>query len=424
MDIIVVGLSHNTASLDIREMVAFSKNDIEKPLTALVALEGISEVIIISTCNRVEIYASVCDHELGIEAIKKFFSHWHQLPCTVIEPHLYSYHSHAAIRHLFRVASSLDSMIVGEPQILGQIKTSFSYAAEFKTSGIIMNRLLHKAFSVAKRVRTETAIASSAVSIAFAAIERTRNIFETITDKTVMLIGVGEMCELAARHFTAQGVKSILVVNRTLERAISLADLYQGTAYCLSEFEQHLHKADIVLSSVGGSDFLITQKSLEHILPKRRNKPMFLIDLAVPRNIDPSVNELDGIYLCDMDNLQQTIENNLTERKREADKAEKIIAEEVDQFSRWISGLEITPTIVALRHQFEILRQTELDRTLTIWKDAPIDAEQRLNSLTHAIINKILHYPTVTLRECALGDEKQSNLYIDALHSLFDLKPD
>lgn len=422
MNIIVVGLSHKTAPVDIRELVAFSPNDIDKPLSALVKLEGIVEGVIVSTCNRVEIYTTTRDIEAAIARIKRFLADWHHIPYEVIEPYLYCYHDASAIRHVFRVSSSLDSMVVGEPQILGQIKTSYGYAAEFRSSGIILNRLLHKAFSVAKRVRTETAIASSAVSVAFAAIERAKMIFDTLSDKTVMLIGVGEMCELAARHFNASGVRSFIVANRTFERAEKFANEINATAISLDNLFDHLYKTDIVLSSTGAPDYLISSSDLAPVISKRRNKPMFFIDIAVPRDIDPAVNDLDSVYLYDMDDLQQVVATNLENRKQEAEKAELIIAEEISQFYNWIATLEVTPTIVAMRKQFDELRRNEMDRTLDGWKDAPPGVEQRLNALTNAIMNKILHSPTAALKESGKYDDSRTELYTDALRALFNLR--
>ena len=266
MNIIVVGLSHKTATVEIREKVAFSPNLIEKPLRDLVALDDIIEGVIISTCNRVEIYATTRDIAGGIARVKRFLADHHRIPLETLEPHLYSYHSEAAIRHVFRVASSLDSMIVGEPQILGQIKTSYGYAAEYKTSGIILNRFLHKAFSVAKRVRTETKIASSAVSVAFAAVELAKKVLGDLSDKTVMLIGAGEMCELAAKHFLNSGAKGVMVTNRTFERAERLADEFGGEAVRFEELLQHLHRADIVLSSTGAPHIIIGPKDVEEVV--------------------------------------------------------------------------------------------------------------------------------------------------------------
>ncbi len=420
MNIIVVGLSHKTASVDIREKVAFSPNSMEKPLAALTALEGIIEGIIVSTCNRVEIYATTRDIAGGMGRIRRFLADWHRLPFDTIEPHLYSHHGEEAIRHVFRVASSLDSMVVGEPQILGQIKTAYGYAAEYKSSGIILNRFLHKAFSVAKRVRTETRIASSAVSVSFAAVELARKIFDTLSDKTVLLVGAGEMCELAARHFLSNGAKGVLVANRTLEKAVSLAEEFGGAAIPFDELFLHLHKADIVLTSTGANHFIITPKDLDEVVRRRRMKPMFIIDIAVPRDVDPGVNDLDAVYLYDMDDLQQVIATNLEGRKLEADKAEAIINEEIVQFYKWVATLEVTPTIVALRSRFEELRRQELAKTLAAWKEAPDDAEKRMDALTSALVNKILHQPTTLLKQTVQGN--RNDLYLDALRALFDLE--
>ena len=419
MHILVVGLSHKTASVDIREKVAFSPNTIDRPLKALVALEGINEGIIVSTCNRVEIYATTRDIAGGIARIRRFMADFHAIPYDTIEPHLYSYHGEDAIRHVFRVASSLDSMVVGEPQILGQIKTSYGYAAEFNTSGIILNRFLHKAFSVAKRVRTETKIASSAVSVSFAAVELARKIFNSLVDKTVLLIGAGEMCELAARHFLTNGAREIIVTNRTFERAQSLADEFGGRAIPFDTLEAHLHEADIVLSSTGATTTIIGPKDLEQVIRRRKMQPMFLIDIAVPRDIDPAVNDLESIYLYDMDDLQQVVSSNLEGRRQEAEKAEAIVNEEISQFARWIATLDVTPTIVTLRNKLEEVRRNEVEKSLQSWRDAPADAERRLDSLTLAIINKILHTPTNVLKKAGQGN--RTDLYIDALSTLFEL---
>ncbi|CAH2032374.1 glutamyl-tRNA reductase [Trichlorobacter ammonificans] len=420
MNIIVVGLSHKTASVDIREKVAFSPNSIEEPLRALCRLEGIVEGIIVSTCNRVEIYATTRDIAGGLARLRRFLADYHRIPYDTLEPHLYSYHGEDAIRHVFRVASSLDSMVVGEPQILGQIKTSYGYAAEYKTSGVILNRFLHKAFSVAKRVRTETRIASSAVSVSFAAVELAKKIFGSLAGKTVLLIGAGEMCELAARHFLTNGAKGVLVTNRTFERAQRLAEEFEGEAIPFEELFSHLHRADIVLTSTGATHFIITPTDLEAVIRRRRMQPMFMIDIAVPRDIDPAVNDLDAIYLYDMDDLQQVVAANLEGRRQEADKAEAIIAEEIAQFYKWVATLEVTPTIVALRNRFDELRRTEVERTLLAWKDAPPEAARRLDALTAALINKILHHPTSLLKRSGQGN--RTDLYLDALQALFDLE--
>ncbi|MBI2355199.1 MAG: glutamyl-tRNA reductase [Deltaproteobacteria bacterium] len=420
MNIIVIGLSHKTATVEIREKVAFSPNQIDKPLRDLVALDDIIEGVIVSTCNRVEIYATTRDIAGGIARVKRFLADYHRIPFETLEPHLYSYHSEAAIRHVFRVASSLDSMVVGEPQILGQIKTSYGYAAEYKSSGIILNRFLHKAFSVAKRVRSETRIASSAVSVAFAAVELAKKILGDLSDKTVMLIGAGEMCELAAKHFLNSGARGVMVTNRTFERAERLAEEFGGEAIRFEDLFEHLHLADIVLSSTGAPHVIIGPKEVEEVVRRRRFKPMFFIDIAVPRDIDPKVDDLENAYLFTVDNLQEIVQANLAQRNREAEKAEEIIDQEIGQFYKWLSSLEVTPTIVALRTRFDEIRRAELDKTVSGWKELPPDAEKRLEALTTAIMNKLLHTPTAVLKKAGQGG--RVDLYVDALRQLFELE--
>ena len=420
MNIVVVGLSHKSATVEIREKVAFSPNQIEKPLAELIKLEGIIEGVIVSTCNRVEIYATTRDIAGGIARIKRFMADYHHLAFETLEPHLYSYHAESAIRHVFRVASSLDSMVVGEPQILGQIKTSYGYAAEFKSSGIILNRFLHKAFSVAKRVRTETKIASSAVSVAFAAVELAKKILGDLSDKTVMLIGAGEMCELAAKHFLNSGAKGVMVTNRTFERAERLAEEFGGEAVHFESLFEHLHRADIVLSSTGAPHCIIGPKDVEDVVKRRKSKPIFFIDIAVPRDIDPKVDNVENAYLFTVDHLQDIVQANLAQRNMEAEKAEEIIDQEIGQFHKWLSTLEVTPTIVALRNRFDEIRRAELEKTIAGWKEMPPDAEKRLEALTAAMMNKLLHAPTFVLKQAGQGG--RVDLYVDALRQLFELE--
>ena len=420
MNIVVVGLSHKTASVDIREKVAFMPTQMEKPLQAVIALPDITEAVIVSTCNRVEIYATTRDIAGGMARLKRFLADYHNLPLETLESHLYNHHGEAAIRHVFRVAASLDSMIVGEPQILGQIKTAYGYAAEYKSSGIVLNRFLHKAFSVAKRVRTETKIASSAVSVSFAAVELAKKIFGDLSDKTVLLIGAGEMCELAAKHFLNNGVRGVMVTNRTFERAVKLAEEFEGKAIQFEDLFDQLHKADIILSSTGATHFIIKPKDVEEVIRRRKLKPMFFIDIAVPRDIDPKVNDVENVYLYDMDDLQGVVASNLQQRAEEAKKAEAIIEMEIGQFFKWLSSLNVTPTVVALRSRFEEIRQAELARTLATWKDLSPEGQKRVEALTGAIVNKLLHQPTSMLKRSEQGN--RHDLYVDALRNLFDLE--
>lgn len=420
MNIIVIGLSHKTATVEIRERVAFSPTLIEKPLHDLVTLDDIIEGVIISTCNRVEIYATTRDIAGGIARVKRFLADHHHIPLESLEPHLYCYHSEAAIRHVFRVASSLDSMVVGEPQILGQIKTSYGYAAEYKSSGIILNRFLHKAFSVAKRVRTETKIASSAVSVAFAAVELAKKILGDLSDKTVMLIGAGEMCELAAKHFLNSGAKDVMVTNRTFEKAERLAGEFGGEAVRFEELFVHLHRADIVLSSTGAPHVIIGPADVEEVVKRRRFKPMFFIDIAVPRDIDQKVDDVESAYLFTVDDLQEIVQANMAQRGLEAQKAEEIIDQEIGQFFKWLASLEVTPTIVALRNRFDEIRRAELQKTCSSWKELLPEEEKRLEALTTSITNKLLHAPTAALKQAGQGG--RVDLYVDALRQLFELE--
>ena len=422
MNIIVVGLSHKTAPVQVREKVAFAPTQMDKPLHQLVAIPDVTEAIIVSTCNRVEIYACTRDIAGGIARVKRFLADYHSFPLESLEPHLYSHHGEDAIRHVFRVAASLDSMVVGEPQILGQIKTAYGYAAEFKSSGIILNRFLHKAFSVAKRVRTETKIASSAVSVAFAAVELAKKIFNDLSDKTVMLIGAGEMCELAAKHFLNSGVRGLMVTNRTFERAEKLAEEFDGTAIRFEALFDQLHKADIILSSTGAPHTIIGAKDLDDVMRRRKLKPMFFIDIAIPRDIDPAVNDVENVYLYTVDDLQEVVTANLQQRSEEAKKAEDIVSQEIGQFFKWLSSLEVTPTIVALRTKFDEIRRAELEKTVAGWKDLTPEGQKRLEALTNAVMNKLLHPPTSLLKRAGQGG--RTDLYVDALRALFELNLD
>ncbi|RLB73919.1 MAG: glutamyl-tRNA reductase [Deltaproteobacteria bacterium] len=419
MNIVIVGLSHKTAPVEIREKVAFPATAMEAPLQQILGLPSISEAVIVSTCNRVELYAISRQPDAAVVELKQFLADFHELNLEKLQDHLYDFEGTDAIQHVLRVASSLDSMMIGEPQILGQIKTAYGYACEYKTVGLILNRFLRKAFSVAKRVRTETAIASNAVSVSFAAVELARKIFDSLENKTVMLIGAGEMCELAAKHFVNNGVSKVLVTNRTFSRAEKLAEEFGGVAVNFDNFQEQLHRVDIVLSSTGSPDYVLDAKKLKQVCKDRRYKPMFMIDIAVPRDIDPAANKLDSIYLYDVDDLQGVVQANMKERQKEAAKAELIINDEVGQFQTWLSTLEVKPTIVALRQQLEQVRQVETAKTLSSLNKLNEKERKAIESMTCAIVNKILHHPTHILKQTNNGGD--GNLYIDAVRTLFDL---
>ena len=419
MHIVIVGLSHKTAPVEIREKLAFAPTAMEQPLRQMLTLPAVAEGLIVSTCNRVELYAATKEPEAAIIELRRFLAEYHEVSPDEINSNLYDYQGEEVIRHLFRVASSLDSMVLGEPQILGQIKTAYGYAAEFKTAGLILNRFLHKAFSVAKRVRTETAIASNAVSVSFAAVELARKIFDRIDDKGVMIIGAGEMCELAARHFVANGISKVLVTNRTFERAEKLAAEFQGKAIPFENFVDHLAEVDIVMTSTGAPNFILGKRQMEEVLKRRKNRPMFLIDIAVPRDIDPQINKLDNAYLYDVDDLQGVVQANLKERQKEAGKAEAIVEQEIGQFHLWLSNLEVKPTIIALRQKLEEIRQQELEKTFNNLKDLSSKQRKSIEAMAGAIINKILHQPTALLKRAQ--NDTSGEDYVDAVRALFDL---
>ena len=419
MNIVIVGLSHKTAPVEIREKVAFPATAMEAPLQQILGLPSISEAVIVSTCNRVELYAISRQPDAAVVELKQFLADFHKLNLEKLQDHLYDFEGTDAIQHVLRVASSLDSMMIGEPQILGQIKTAYGYACEYKTVGLILNRFLRKAFSVAKRVRTETAIASNAVSVSFAAVELARKIFDSLENKTVMLIGAGEMCELAAKHFVNNGVSKVLVTNRTFSRAEKLAEEFGGVAVNFDNFQEQLHRVDIVLSSTGSPDYVLDAKKLKQVCKDRRYKPMFMIDIAVPRDIDPAANKLDCVYLYDVDDLQGVVQANMKERQKEAAKAELIINEEVGQFQTWLSTLEVKPTIVALRQQLEQVRRAEVQKTLSSLNGLNDKERKAIESMTSAIVNKILHHPTHILKQT--NNNGDGSLYVDAVRTLFDL---
>ena len=419
MELIVIGLNHKTAPIEIRERLAFPGDRIEAALHQVKSLPLLKENMILSTCNRVEIYAAAREIENAILDLKHFLSRYHALSLKEFEKSLYSFVGEEAVRHIFRVASSLDSMVVGEPQILGQIKEAYNIAVESKTSGLILHRLLHRAFHVAKRVRTETKIGDRAVSVSFVAVELAKKIFETLEKRTVLLIGAGEMCELAARYLVSGGVEKVLVTNRTYERAAALAQEFKGEAIPFDEIGQGLKKADIVISATDSPQYLIHHDQVTKVIKDRKNRPIFFIDIADPRDIEPKVGDIENVYLYNIDDLQKVADENIKDREKEAQKAESIVQDEVVKFVNWYHSLEVTPTIVALRKRFEEIRNKELEKTLSLHPNFSDKEKQSLGALTSAIINKILHDPLTLLKQT--DEEAMADLYLDALRNLFRL---
>ena len=398
MDIILVGLSHNTAPVEIRECLSFSGEHLPAGILKLRDYEEILECVILSTCNRVEVYATVEKPELGVARVKDFLHACQpDLPLEKITQHLYIHKNEGVIRHLFRVAASLDSMVIGETQILGQVKDAFDCALLNKTTGVVLNKLFKKSIFTAKRVRTETRIGESAVSISFAAVELARKIFSNLRNKTGMLIGAGEMGELAAQNLVNSGIKEIVVSNRNYDLALDLARLYNGRAARFEDFLQEMVNVDVVICSTGAPNYVIRFEEVQDIIHRRKNRPLFFIDISVPRNIDPEINKIGNVFLYDIDDLQSVVETNLKTRKEEAEKGEHIVAEEVGKFTQWFKSLEVVPTIIALKDRMEEIRRKELERTMGRLRSLSPEEVQIIDGLTNTIINKILHNPLVAL---------------------------
>jgi len=420
MDVLVIGINHKTAPVEIRETLSFSEEEVGRSLRRVLELPEFAENMILSTCNRVEIYATTRDVEKGIVALKNFLAEYHGVSLGEFEESLYVHLGSAAIRHIFRVASSLDSMVVGEPQILGQIKEAHNIAAYHNASGIILNKLMHRAFHVAKRVRTETKIGNSAVSISYAAVELAKKIFGTLEDKAVMLLGAGEMAELAAKHLIAGGAKRVIVVSRTYQRAVDLAMAFHGEAIEFDGFHERLEEVDIVISSTGAPHYILHPENVLGVIKARKNKPMFFIDIAVPRDIDPKVNEIENVYLYDIDDLQEVVVVNIERREREARRAEEIVEEEVLKFSHWYTSLDVVPTVVSLKEKLEEIRKRELNKALSSFTHVSEKERRSLEALTSAIVKKILHDPITFLKSPDLNTD--TNVYVDAVRKLFRLK--
>ncbi|MBX3347271.1 MAG: glutamyl-tRNA reductase [Nitrospira sp.] len=399
MHLIVVGLSHKTAPVEIRERLAVPESRLGEALTRLCSYPGVKEGILLSTCNRVEVYSVVEDVDTGYGRIQEFLADTHlSLSSEQLTPHLYWHTGDRAIAHLFRVASSLDSMIIGESQILGQLKDAFEVALAHKTTGVIMNKVVKKAISVAKRVRTETKIAEMAVSVSYAAVELAKKIFSNLHEKTVLLVGAGEMAKLAAKHLIANGVGHVRITTRTPQHAVDLAEKFGGTAVPFDQFKDDMASADIVLVSTGAAYYLVGAEDVHRAVQERMNRPMFLIDISVPRNIDPAVRHVDNAFLFDIDDLKHRVEQNRAERVHEAEKAERMVIEEVTMILDWMKSLEVTPTIVALRNRVEDIKRAEVEKVLGRLGHLSAQDRELVEGLASSIVNKLIHRTMVTLK--------------------------
>ena len=421
--IALVGLNHRTAPVEIRERFALSETT-PADLDDLQDDGSIREIMLLSTCNRVEVLAVSAQGQNPAEQIIKAWEHACGAEPGTLAGYTYVHSDLQAVRHVFRVASSLDSMVLGEPQILGQLKDAYRLAVDHNTSRVIINRLMHKAFSVAKRIRTETAIAQSAVSISYAAVELAKEIFGDLSRRTAMLVGAGEMAELAAAHLINDGIASLLVTNRTLARAQELAQRFQGQAVPFSSLFDSLNTADIVISSTGASQTVIQARDMRQVLKKRKYRPIFFIDIAVPRDIDPDVNRLDNVYLYDIDDLKGVVEENLAQRREEAQAAEVIVEEEVLHFEEWLKSLALTPTIVDLLEHGESIAHKEIQKTLkNLGPDVSPEVVKAIETLGASLSRKLYHFPITFLKRRS-QEEDSCQYFVSLIRRMFDLDQD
>ncbi len=417
-EILILGLNHKTADVDLRECLAFADDQVNTALQTLQQQPSVSEIVLLSTCNRVEMIFTATEPEKALSEVKNFLAEFKDIPVDNFEKALYLHRGDEAVKHIFRVAASLDSMVVGEPQILGQVKEAYRIATEQKTSGVILNRLLHKTFFVAKRVRTETGIGNSAVSISYAAIELGRKIFGTLEGKNALLIGAGEMAELAVENLRRHRTAEIFVANRTFARAVELAGKFKGSPVNFEEIPDILPRVDIVISSTGSSAYVISRSQVKPIMKERRNRPVFFIDIAVPRDIDPELNRLTNVYVYDIDDLNGIVDENIEDRGREAIKGERIVDEAAIRFRQWVKSLSVVPTIKDLRNKLEKITRAELTKTRSGHDFSPEQAAA-IEKMAAAMINKILHDPTMLLKtEGCYTDKSQ---HIDLTRKLFRL---
>jgi len=421
MSIVLVGINHKTEPVEVRELLAFSDRACTEGLPRLVDGEVVREGLIVSTCNRVEILSAITTDQLesGTQRIAEFLDAARNLPPGFLSDHLYSHTDENAIRHIFRVASSLDSMVVGEPQVLGQVRHAYSLAVEAGTAGRVLNRLVHHTFHVAKRVRSETGIASSAVSISYMAVELGKKIFDSLKGRVVMLIGAGEMAELSARHLVNAGATRVLIVNRTKESAERLAEEFKGVAVPFEQLSQSFSEADVVICSTGAPDYVVTADMVRSATEQKRNRPTCIIDISVPRNVDPAVGKVPNVFVFDIDDLESVITSNIREREREAERAELIVQSEVMQFQQSLRAMDIGPTIGALRQKLQQVARAEMERQRKRLGSLTPDQEAAIEALLMSTVNKISH---PVLNQMRRSYELSDSETVQALRDIFGLE--
>lgn len=417
--ILLLGANHHSASLEIREKLSLTEEEVDTMLFALKQSNIISEVLVLSTCNRVEFLLVSGDAPKARAMLFGYLAARKNLNISLFDSCFYEHTGLEAVRHLFRVSASLDSMVLGEPQILGQVKQAYQRSTRTGAAGPILNRMLHRAFQVAKRVRTETGIGDNAVSISYAAVELARKIFGKLEGKKILLIGAGEMAELAVEHLIRQKPAGFCVVNRTFERGEALACRFGGRALPMEEMLTAVADADIVISSTGSTDYVVRKPEVRTLMKKRQNRSLFFIDIAVPRDVDPAINTLDNAYVYDIDDLQGVVNDNLDERKREAERAESFVNEAVARFREWVEGLALVPIIKALREKIGTTLEEELRRSIEDFKQGRVGESEAVGRALDAMITKVLHDPITLLKSGGMHGNRDR--YLSFVRLLFKL---
>ena len=419
MQVLLVGLSHRTTPVELRERLDFAARGVDRALAELAGGPSHSEAAIISTCNRVELYVACDDVDAARAGIERFVSRFHGVPAAELAPHFYAKIGQDAVRHLFRVAAGLDSLVVGEPQVLGQVKDAYNVASEAGCTGLLLNKLFHSAFVAGKRVRTETALSEGAVSVGYAAVALARKIFGDLKGRTVLVLGAGEMGKLTAIHMRSQGIQRLLIMSRTSTHAEALAGTIGGSALPWESLGLALAEADILITATGSSMPIISRALVAQTMKARRQRPLFIIDIAVPRDVEAGAGDLEEVFLYNIDDLQTVVQENLSRRATEASQAEAIVAEEVHRFTAWVNSRGAVPTVVALRQRFEAVRQSELRRLEPKLSGLSPDARAKVDEVTRLIVEKLLINPTEQLK--SISDADTVAAYSDALTRLFGL---
>jgi glutamyl-tRNA reductase len=422
MQVLLVGVSHRTTPVELRERLDFSSRGVDGALTALAASPSHDEAAIVSTCNRVELYVGCKDLEIARHGVEHFIAEFHGVPHDELAPHLYAKVGQDAVRHLFRVAAGLDSLVVGEPQVLGQVKEAYQIAAQIGTTGALLNKLFHAAFAAGKRVRSETGLSEGAVSVSYAAVSLARKIFGNLKGRTVLVLGAGEMGKLTAIHMQAQGIARLIIMSRTAAHASALAQTIGGTALPWESLARALAEADILITATGASTPIVSRDMVAQTMKTRRKRPMFIIDIAVPRDVEGGAGDLEEVFLYNIDDLQSVVQENLSKRSVEAAQAETIVSDEVSRFLSWLNSRGAVPTVVALRQRFESIRQAELRRLEPKLAGLAPEARAKIDEVTRLLVEKLLINPTEQLKSAS--DAETVAAYSDALNRLFDLSGD